>query len=111
MTTINLELPVGSAVYNRLYRATDPAYLTQDLLSARLPNGFMIDVGWFPEHDPNGAYILSVFDPWDEIIAEHSTRSVDEVKQWVEWLSSHYYRKTVNIPSSASMNDLKVYAA
>lgn len=51
------KLPSGSRVlYNALYPTKEPSFLTDDLFLAELSGGIFVDVGWFPESDPDGAY-------------------------------------------------------
>jgi hypothetical protein len=58
----NLAMAYGaSVVVNSLYDSTDPGFLTEDLMLVQLPGKTYIDVSWFPEHDPAGAYIVTVF--------------------------------------------------
>ena len=71
----------------------------------------MIDVGWFPEHDPKGQYVLCISDPSNAIAGENTTPDIDTLKQWVEALANHYDHKLVNQSSSKSVNVPGVYAA
>ena len=52
----------------RSYNLNDPddlALLDQDILEIELSNGMRIDVGWFPENDHNGRFVIRVFrKPW-----------------------------------------------
>jgi hypothetical protein len=43
-------------MFNALYPTREPGYLTDDLYAAELPFGVFVNVGWFPENDPAGAY-------------------------------------------------------
>jgi len=63
MTLAKLDLPPGSRVlFNHLdVDGADLAFLDTDLLAVLLPNGIVIDVGWYPAHDPGGAYAISVY--------------------------------------------------
>src|SRR5437588_12157987 len=48
----------------RSYNLNDPddlALLDQDILEIELSNGMRIDVGWFPENDHNGRFVIRVF--------------------------------------------------
>lgn len=45
----------------RAYGLNDMALLDQDILEVKLPNDLRIDVGWFPENDPNGRFVIRVF--------------------------------------------------
>jgi len=71
-------LPAGTKVYNFLYRSDDPDYLVRDLLTIELPNGMCIDVGWHPEHDPSGEYVVRAFyKDWQNQIFSEPVRFVD----------------------------------
>ncbi len=70
MSAIKLEdwLPAGTCgvtIKGTLLRdydlITDLALLDQDLLEIVLPNGMKIDVGWFPENDPSGRFVVRVY--------------------------------------------------
>jgi hypothetical protein len=105
-TPVPLRLPPGAELYNFIYRSTNPAYLVQDIATVRLSNGFYIDAGWFPEHDPNGAYQVRVFyETPDRLMGQKLTlRSVDELVQALESLSWHYSREFAASSSSRTSN-------
>jgi len=110
MNPVHLNLPDGSKVYNFLYRTRNLAYLTQDVLTVELPNGYCVDVGWFPEHDPAGSYHISVFwQFWDhQKISPIKTKSLDEVIATVENLARTFNRQTVSV-SPASTTDPQTF--
>lgn len=107
MIPVNLRLPPKSEVYNFLYRSTDPAYRTQDVLTVRLANGIYIDVGWYPEHDPNGAYELQIFveSPNHLLGQPLLIKDIDQLIQTVEYLSAHYSRTIAAASSSSNSSD------
>jgi hypothetical protein len=43
------------------YGADDLALLDQDILEIELPNELRIEVGWFPENDPTGHFLVQIF--------------------------------------------------
>jgi len=43
------------------YGADDNALLDQDILEIELPDQLRIDVGWFPENDPSGHFLVQIF--------------------------------------------------
>lgn len=102
MNPVRLTLPPGCEIYNFLYRTRHPEYLVQDQLSIALPNGFFIDVGWFPEHDPTGEYIIRVFyEYWnDQKIIPIQTRDIDEAVRTVEDLAQHFNQQQILTSSS-----------
>jgi hypothetical protein len=57
MNVLSPRLPPGAReMFNALYPTREPRYLTDDLYSVELPGDVFINVGWFPENDPSGAY-------------------------------------------------------
>lgn len=111
MNPVSLNLPENAQVYNFLFRSRDPAYLIQDLLTVRLQNGFCIDVGWYPEHDINGSYLIRVFrETWDNQIGNPiKTSDLNAVEQIVQQLAWNYnFREVV---FSASNPDTSVYVS
>jgi hypothetical protein len=103
MMPIKPRVPEGARVYSVLYRTADPEYLTQDVLAVSLPTGFYIDVGWFPEHDPEGCYLIRVFyEYWDaQQILPVQVKTVDEVVQVVESLANLFCRDAVATSSTS----------
>jgi hypothetical protein len=89
---INLNLPPNSIQKGFLYEDYELFELDQDILEIDLPSGLTIDVGWYPQHDPNGAFQIVVFkDYWDAqkqkpILA----RNPIQVASLVEALASAY---------------------
>lgn len=65
----------------RNYGPDDLPLLDQDILEVSLPNDMRIDVGWFPENDPKGTFVIRVFrknrhDPVRSPIEEKSPSAV-----------------------------------
>jgi hypothetical protein len=104
MKPVDLNLPDGCELYNKLYRTSNPDYLVQDILVVRLLNGFVIDVGWFPEHDPNGNYVIVVADGKDDELREIRAKSADEVRQYVEFLAARYADAVIHRPGSVGLD-------
>jgi hypothetical protein len=62
VTLLSPKLPFGAKIlFNSLHDTKAPSYLTDDLFAAELPGGVFVDVGWFPECDPSGAYEICVY--------------------------------------------------
>jgi hypothetical protein len=51
----------NAVVRGEIHAPTELTLLTQDMLEVELANGVVIDVGWYPEHDPNGTYGVVAF--------------------------------------------------
>ena len=105
MNPVQLILPEGVDAYNFLYRSKDPEYLVRDLLTIELPTGFYIDVGWYPEHNPDGHYIIRVFErDWGNQILSPpiSTSDFDEMLLIVDRLVDIYNREIVVRPDATN---------
>jgi hypothetical protein len=92
MEPVKLNLPADARVlFNSLYRSSNPAFLTQDVLAVRLSDGSVIDVSWYPEYDPSGAYTITRYHgSWDnQIEALHQRRDIDQVIRDVQRLARH----------------------
>jgi hypothetical protein len=89
MEPVKLNLPADARVlFNSLYRSTDPAFLTQDVLAVRLADGSVIDVSWYPEHNPSGAYTITQYQgSWDNQTEVIERRDVDQVVRDVQRLA------------------------
>lgn len=107
MNSISLHLPKSSSiVFNSLYPSSDPKLLVQDILLVKLPNDVFIDVGWYPEHDPNGRYVIHVFKgDWNNqmLATPLGEPDANQVALRVENLAARYSSqetiKNINLPS------------
>lgn len=61
LATIELDLPETAVVKGELYDSLEPALLLQDILEVELSDEMFIDVGWYPEHHPDGSFWIRVF--------------------------------------------------
>jgi len=97
LVTPNLENVSGAkVVVNSLYDCQDPGFLVQDLLLVELPGKTYIDVSWFPEHDPAGAYIVSVFRGHNQL-ADLETKSPHDAIRIVERWAAILSRPVANL--------------
>jgi hypothetical protein len=89
MEPIKLNLPADARVlFNSLYRSTGPAFLTQSVLAVRLADGSVIDVSWYPEYGPSGAYTITRYQgSWDNQKEVIETRDTDQVIREVQRLA------------------------
>ena len=77
-----------SCVYGFIPDESDFDNLTQDLLEIQLDNGIIIDVGWYPEHDPQGQYYTHVFkETWEnQLFGPVMNSRKEDVEDLVQWL-------------------------
>lgn len=60
MRSITPKFPKDFEVIGFIYSDSEPRNLGEDMLEVVLPNGILVDVGWYPEGDPQGRYRVSV---------------------------------------------------
>lgn len=61
MTPIDLQLPTLTIRGQLFDHYPDVVELDQDILEVELPNGLTVAVGWFPECDPTGHFVVTTF--------------------------------------------------
>ena len=98
MNPLQLDLPENSVFTSRLYPSLDPGFLLEDLVVVELHNGIIIDAGWYPEHDPEGEYVVRVYSPnWSEQIGPAArARDPLAVREIVEGLAKNYTKDVVS---------------
>jgi hypothetical protein len=98
MNPISITVPQGAEISNYLYPDLDISDLTQDMVTVRLPTGYYVDVGWYPEHDPNGRFVVRVFrDTWDcqQLPRPFESKYPHEIVAAVEQLADFFSRDVV----------------
>jgi hypothetical protein len=84
-----------------------PDELSQDLLTVVLPNGVMIEVGWFPENDPSGSFhIVAALGALE--IQSWTLRSLDDVILLVQRQADRFSKRMVSIPQSSTSKFVEV---
>lgn len=67
----NIDFGVGSIVYNEFHIDFEKKLdeqedsLTEDLLQVKYPNNYLIDLGWYPECNSKGNFVLNVIYNYD----------------------------------------------
>lgn len=67
----NIDFGVGNIVYNEFHidfnKKLDEQEdsLTEDLLQVEYPNNYLIDLGWYPECNANGNFVITVIYNFD----------------------------------------------
>jgi hypothetical protein len=100
--------PGALVVLNSLFDTKDPRVLTQDLMLVQLPNHTYIDVSWFPEHDPNGAYTVSVIRDGEQI-HEVEVKDAWYVLSTVESLALLFSQSVSNVSCSETQTQTFEY--
>jgi len=111
MKPVDIRLPPGAEVANYIYAQMDLEDLTQDLVAVRLPNGYFVDAGWYPEHDPNGRYVVRVFlETWDRQALDKpfTTRETKEAVRAIENLAERFSRPQIMLSRAGHMEPVQV---
>jgi hypothetical protein len=85
MSPVELSVPGGEVLHNSLYEDQNPSYLVQDILAVKLQDGTLVDVSWYPQFDPDGAYTVAHYDTACETkLEEMTTRCVAAVVEEIQ---------------------------
>ena len=101
---ITSEHPAVRQIRGELVRPDDLANLTQDLIEVELENGAIIDVGWYPEHDRNGEYVIRAFrGVWENQLfpTPYRTRDYGNVERYIEYLAFCLQRPLIAVSDSS----------
>ncbi|MDO9343634.1 hypothetical protein [Pseudomonas pergaminensis] len=82
---ISLDFIHGNITYDELSLLEESAIedqvhnLKEDMLQVEYPDGFLLDVGWFPSFDAKGHFQIKVVKDydWDSPILTLTTQSID----------------------------------
>ena len=86
---ISLDFLKGKITYDELSMLQDCAiehqahHLKEDMLQVEYPDGFLIDVGWYPSFDANGHFQIRVVRDyeWDLPALMLTAQSIDALKE------------------------------
>jgi hypothetical protein len=82
------EVDPGSEVHVKgLPEGSAWALFNQDMLQmSNAHYDVVLDMGWVPDQDPNGSFVVQVIrgTDWDNPLAEFESRSRPDVVQWIE---------------------------
>ena len=77
----------GKVVYNSFIISFDIPFerqidsLNEDLVQVEYANGYIIDIGWYPEMDPAGILIVQLIHEhdWDKPVRKSRVTSIEEL--------------------------------
>jgi hypothetical protein len=92
MSLIDLHLPAGAVQRGELYASLDPALLKQDVFDIQLSCGAVIDVGWWPPRDKDGAFVVTVYEgSWENQLQPQTfVHELSELVELVQTLAAQY---------------------
>jgi len=104
MDPIDLRLKRNVKVSGYIFPTKDPEYLREDLLQIDLPTGVKIDVGWYPDGDPNGEYQIVVFrESWDDPLTfPVRTQDTEWAVKWIRHLAAVFSEARITIRCASS---------
>lgn len=75
----NWSLDFNKSVYEQTER------LQKDLIQISFIRGYMIDIGWYPEHDIAGKFrgVLVQYERWENPIYKIETDNIGEIADWI----------------------------
>jgi hypothetical protein len=79
-----LKLPAGCQIAGDLYDAPEPAGRGEDMIEITLPNGVIIDAGWYPEGDPKGRYRVAAHYGTEKLLPHLGTGDVQSLASLIE---------------------------
>lgn len=85
----NIDLQSGKITYNQFNIDFNVSYsrqieeLLEDLIQIEYENGYLIDLGWYPEYNPNGKFIVQVIKnyDWEKPIYKEQSRDKKKLKK------------------------------
>jgi hypothetical protein len=104
MKQLEFNIPDAVITYNYLYEQMPVDWREEDLLFVRLPNGCVIDVGWYPACDPTGRFKVALSDSAQNPIDTIRVLDLDQVVRAVEGLALGSMQ-TVVLPTSVSLEN------
>jgi hypothetical protein len=88
MNQIPIDIPGAQVTYNYLYENMPVDWREEDLLFVKLPNGCVIDVGWYPACDPDGWFKITLSDSAQNEIEAIKLRELERVRDAAQRLAT-----------------------
>lgn len=99
MTQLKINIPHAVVTYNYLFDQMPLEWREEDLLFVKLPNGNVIDVGWYPACDPNGKFKITLSDSAQNPIDITRTSELDQLIEIVGGLALRSQRTLAHVTS------------
>lgn len=87
----NINFKLGKIVYNEFNIDFNVSFfeqldcLTEDLLQVKYPGGYLLDLGWYPEYNENGRFIVQLIkeNNWDCPRYKKSCKDEKKLKKYI----------------------------
>ena len=103
MSTIDIDeiFAPGEVIYNNFHiSSTKPIEeqwdnLHEDLIQVEYEDGLLLDVGWYPECDPTGRFIINLIQDydWENPLKKIEAKSIDEMHKSINAIISEFIQK------------------
>lgn len=89
----NIDFKSGEILYDEFHVDFSKTFseqldsLTEDLLQVKYGKGCLLDMGWYPEYEPDGRFVVQLIksENWDEPEYRRNCRSQEELKEILEF--------------------------
>ncbi|MGC4018598.1 MAG: hypothetical protein QM793_04785 [Muricomes sp.] len=89
----NIDFKSGEILYDEFHVDFSKTFseqldsLTEDLLQVKYGKGYLLDMGWYPEYEPDGRFVVQLIksENWDEPEYRWNCRSQEELKEILEF--------------------------
>ncbi len=86
----------GKVIYNCFSISFEKAFdqqlesLTEDLIQVEYEQGFIVDIGWYPEYDPKGSLVVQLIkdENWDKPVEKAIVANMDEMRDAIKRMKS-----------------------
>lgn len=99
----------GEIIYNEFHIDFSKPFseqldsLVEDLMQVKYADGYLLDVGWYPEYDADGKIVIQLIkaENWSNPKYKYSCRSLDELKKSLETVINHVNKQCCHSPGFA----------
>lgn len=72
LSLLSFRLPTGSTMTGQVWSSLKPDFLRENLAVIKLRNEVSLGIGWYPQWDPAGEYVVVVFagDDWGNLLQD-----------------------------------------
>ena len=94
---LSFRLPIGSTMSGQVWSSLKPDFLRENLAVIKLRNEVSFGIGWYPQWDPAGEFVVVVFagDDWDNLLQDEvSAKAPAELQGMVDRLLEFWDSRT-----------------
>jgi hypothetical protein len=111
MSQISIAVAGAHIAYNYLYDNMPMEWRDEDLFFAKLPNGHVIDVGWYPACEPNGWFKITLSDGEQNEIDSKRVVELDRLAGLIERMAAKSRDEILRTTSSVAESGRSLYSS